>query len=237
MFKKIVLLILVIFTSAFQSNVTYAGDFRTLAETGWLKLGPDQAWEKSYDTENGKFKIRFRRLLFGSDAKRYHLIIWWNGKRIADGYTPEGTQYGFKIFEDGETKRIFVMLATPSRAVLLGYEPNNNKIEKYVDSKDYYSYLSYPTMDVDGEGNLRLSFSENGNGVGPIRYTFTWNNSINWFGYSNTSIQVANNEYYSDEDDEFEEYSTENVAPYPQESVNSENTGELYYETHEVVGS
>ncbi|SHF25932.1 hypothetical protein [Schwartzia succinivorans] len=250
MVKKIILSMLVAFFLTGVCSVTYAGNFRTLAMSGWLKLGPDQAWEKSYDTENGKFKIRFRKLMLGSDAKRYHLIIWWNGKRIADGYSPEGSQYAFKIFEDGDTKRIFVMLETLGRAVVMGYEPNNQKLEKYIDSLDYYSgNLPYPIMDVDSEGDLRLSFSSTMNGLGPIRYKFVWNKDVNWFGYSNASPQVQRNSSYDessdtsyDEDYEYEDYSSSGEATVETEMESAptstgSSSGELFYETQEVVGS
>lgn len=240
--KKFLSVICMAFCLLFFSSTANAGRFNTLAMTGWLQLGNDQAWEESYKTDEGKFKIRFRKLLFGSDAKRYHLIIWWNGKRIADGYSPEGQQYAFKIFEDSETKRIFVMLQTRQRAVLMGYEPNNQKLEKYIDSKDYYSNLPYPSMNVDSDGDLQLSFSDNVNGVGPIRYKFIWNKDVNWFGYQNVSINRSRSvsEWEDDSDEDYDyggeyESSADEIVEAPTDTGKSSD--ELYYEMEEVVGS
>ena len=85
MLKKAVILLLAVFCLTAFSHTTYAGSFTQIADTGILNLGEDEKWEKSYNTSHGKFKIRFRKLFFGSDEKKYHLIIWWNDKRIADG--------------------------------------------------------------------------------------------------------------------------------------------------------
>ena len=122
-----------------------AGNFETLAVTDFLQLGDDEKWEKSYNTSLGKFKIRFRKLLWSSDAKRYHLIIWWNDKRITDGYCPEnGYGYAFRVFHDEATDRLFVVINSVGHAVMFGYDPINKKMEKFVDSNNYYNNGKYP---------------------------------------------------------------------------------------------
>lgn len=94
-----------------------------VGSSGVLSLPEDGKWEQSYDTDGGKIKIRFRKLLLGSDAKKYHLIIWLNDKRIADGYCPANKYgYRFKVFKERNANRIFVDLEMQNRAVLFGYE-------------------------------------------------------------------------------------------------------------------
>ena len=56
-----------------------AGNFETLAATGLLSLNSNEKWEENYNTSLGKFKIRFRKLAFSAESKRYHLIIWGRG--------------------------------------------------------------------------------------------------------------------------------------------------------------
>ncbi len=89
-------------------GTAFAGSFQMIADTGRLRLNEDEKWERAYNTSYGKLKIRFRKLLLGSDSKKYHLIIWWNDKRIADGYCPN-VRYGYtiKVFKDRSTDRIF----------------------------------------------------------------------------------------------------------------------------------
>lgn len=187
MLKKAIILLLTVFCLTTFSYTAYAGSFTQIADTGILNLGEDEKWEKSYNTSHGKFKIRFRKLFFGSDDKKYHLIIWWNDKRIADGYCPKNKYgYEFKVYKDTATDRIFVDLETKNRAVLFGYEPNNQKLEKYVDSKNYWSADTGPTLLIDNDGDLQLKFLGDGSEY-CTRYKLFWDNSVNWFGYKDVT--------------------------------------------------
>ena len=164
-----------------------AGNFETLAVTDFLQLGDDEKWEKSYNTSLGKFKIRFRKLLWSSDAKRYHLIIWWNDKRITDGYCPEnGYGYAFRVFHDEATDRIFVVINSVGHAVMFGYDPINKKMEKFVDSNNYYNNGKYPYIKVDGDNDLLLGFL-NKDGKETTKYKLFWDASANWFGYKDVT--------------------------------------------------
>lgn len=164
-----------------------AGHIQQLADTGILQLKDDQKWEKTYETSQGKFKVRFRKLAFASDEKKFHLIIWWNKDRIADGYCPKNTYgYQIKIFREEENDRIFVDLETISRTVLMGYEPLNKKLEKYVDSRDYWTQDNKPTFLVDSDNDLQLRFKGDG-GEYTTRYKLFWDESARWFGYKDVT--------------------------------------------------
>ena len=202
------------------SGVVYAGNFTVLADTGILNLKDDQAWEKTYKTEYGKFKVRFRKLWNSSPKKRFHLIIWWDGKRIADGYCPKNDSgYSFHIYEEKESKRIFVALETPLRVVLMGYEPWNGRLEKYIDSKEYYSSGPYPLLHLDRDGDLRLTYMNNRR-QRCNEYKMTWNEEARWFGYRDMTTPAPS---YSeaDEDDEptYNEPEEEPSAPASSETT------------------
>lgn len=191
-FKRIACLMVLItmlgFVSGMADSKASAGSFATLADTGYLKLGDDEKWEKRYDTALGSFKIRFRKLRWSSEEKRYHLIVWWNGKRIADGYSPEnGYGYAFQVFEDEATERVFVAIRSVGRVVLFGYDPKNEKMESFVNSANYYSNDGkYPYITVDEDKDLQLGFLTR-KGKEATKYKLFWNESANWFGYKDVT--------------------------------------------------
>ena len=184
------------------SGVALAGNFTVLADTGVLNLKDDQAWEKSYKTDEGKFKVRFRKLWNSSAKKRFHLIIWWDGKRIADGYCPKNDSgYSFHIYQDRDSKRIFVALETAVRVVLMGYEPWNGRLEKYIDSKDYYTTGIYPKLHLHRDGDLRLSYSDE-RWRHCNEYKMTWNEEARWFGYRDMTAPAPTPTYDEPEGDD-----------------------------------
>ncbi|MBE6094762.1 MAG: hypothetical protein E7199_04735 [Schwartzia succinivorans] len=220
--------VLPVFLLLIFAQKTYAGSFAVLADTGILQLRDNQAWEQSYKTDHGKFKIRFRKLWNASSEKKYHLIIWWDGKRIADGYSPDYNGYAIKIFQDLTTTRIFVALETRPRTVLMGYDPVANRLEKYADSKEYYSPRNNPRFLVDGDRDLLLSFVGNGYGY-PTNYKLFWDAKRNWFGYQDVTVRPVEEEYEPPQED----YAQEEA----QVDTQYVTTGELYYEEETVVGS
>ncbi len=229
-----ILLALIYFLGALPS-IARAGDFTVLADTGVLNLGDDQAWEKVYKTEYGKFKVRFRKLWNSSPKKRFHLIIWQNDKRIADGYCPKNDSgYSFHIYKENESGRIFVALETTLRVVLMGYEPFNGRLEKYIDSKEYYSSGPYPKLHLDREGDLRLSYS-NEHWQRCNDYIMTWNEDARWFGYQDTAAAYAqeSSEEQEHDPDEPESNTTEAAVPAqtsaPPVADKSVMEDELYY--------
>ncbi len=229
--KKVLTNILLICLMAIFARTASAGSFVMLADTGILRLRDNQAWEQSYKTNHGKLKIRFRKLWNASSKKKYHLIIWWDGKRIADGYSPDYNGYEIKIFQDLATTRIFVALETRPRTVLMGYDPVANRLEKYADSKEYYSTRNNPRFIVDDAGDLMLSFIGNGYGY-PTNYKLFWDAGRNWFGYRDVTIRPAESEYE-------EETQYQGDYSYEEDRTELQNvtTGELYYEEEVVTGS
>ena len=196
-------------------GVAHASNFTVLADTGLLNLADDQKWEKTYKTDQGKFKVRFRKLWNSSEKKRYHLIIWWDDKRIADGYCPKNDSgYSFHIYQEHPTNRIFVALETPLRVVLMGYEPWNGRLEKYIDSKDYYSSGPYPKLHLSREGDLRLSYA-NERWQRCNDYIMTWDEDARWFAYRDTAAAYARETYEEPEpeSDEPETNVTETETP------------------------
>lgn len=221
-----------------------AGSFSMLASTGVLQLSNNQAWEKEYKTELGKFKIRFRKLWTQSVQKKYHLIIWWNDERIADGYSPSSSYgYGFKIFQDQNTKRIFVALETKSRIVLMGYDTEAKRLQKYADSKEYYSPVGNPKLSIDKDKDLLLSFVGNGRGY-PTEYKLFWDEGKKWFGYQDVTVHpdVPESEYEPEYTPEYvpayePEYEEPQYRGTQQDRIEEDYTatGELFYDEEEIV--
>ena len=214
--KFIRILFVLAFCFVSLSGVALAGNFAVLADTGVLNLKDDQAWEKSYKTDEGKFKVRFRKLWNSSAKKRFHLIIWWDGKRIADGYCPKNDSgYSFHIYEDKDSKRIFVALETAFRVVLMGYEPWNGRLEKYIDSKDYYTTGVYPKLYLHRDGDLRLSYT-NERGRLCNEYKMTWNEDARWFGYRDMTAPAPAPSYEEPEGDDEPTYVEPEPEPEPE---------------------
>jgi hypothetical protein len=177
-----------------------AGDFVEVADTGVLELKANEKWEKEYQTQMGDVKIRFRNLANAKDDKRYHLIIWWRdpggGKyvRVANGYSPKNTfGYGFKVFHDNNTGRVFFAMDAHGRLVLYGYDTFAAKLEMYVDSINYWSPLPLPEMFVREDGDLELSFDTMERTNNPTRYRLFWDAERNWFGYEDLNASVSHN--------------------------------------------
>lgn len=200
--RILILFVLALFVVSL-SGLAHAEGFTVLADTGILNLKDDQAWEKIYKTDYGKFKVRFRKLWNSSAKKRFHLIIWQNDKRIADGYCPKNDSgYSFHIYQENESGRIFVALESVLRVVLMGYEPMNGRLEKYVDSKEYYSSGSYPKLHLHRDGHLHLTFSDER--WRPCNdYQMIWDEDSRWFGYRDLMAPVATPSYEEEEEEPY----------------------------------
>ncbi len=174
-----------------------AGNFVQVADTGVLELKSNQKWEKEYRTKMGDVKIRFRNLANSKENKRYHLIIWWRDPgsskyiRVADGYSPKNSfGYGFKVFRDNKTGRVYFAMDAHGRLVLYGYDTFARKLEMYVDSINYYSPLPLPSMLVRPDGDLELRFDSVNRKADPTRYRLFWDTGRNWFGYQDLNVPV-----------------------------------------------
>ena len=174
-----------------------AGNFVEVADTGVLQLKANEKWEKEYRTKMGDVKIRFRNLANSKENKRYHLLIWWRdpgkGKyeRVADGYSPKNNfGYGFKVFRDNKTGRVYFAMDAHGRIVLYGYDTFAKKLELYVDSINYWSPLPLPSMLVRSDGDLELRFDSVNRQANPTRYRLFWDLNRNWFGYQDLNIPV-----------------------------------------------
>jgi len=175
--------------------------FIKLADTGRLSLGKDQKWEQEFRANDGDVKIRFRTLRFGSDRKRNHIIIWWRdhgGKyqRVADGYCPKNSQgYAFQVYQDLNTKRVFFVFDAGGRLAVYGYDTLASKLERYIDSVNFYSKEPYPEIDATSDGSLQLKFDNYlGNSSMPYKYQLFWDEKANWFGWRDVTDYHAEEE-------------------------------------------
>lgn len=176
-----------------------AGNFVQVADTGVLQLKANEKWEREYRTKMGDVKIRFRNLANAQDNKRYHLLIWWRDPgakkyiRVADGYCPKNIfGYGFKVFSNNQTGRVYFALDAHGRLVLYGYDTIAGKLEMYVDSINYWSVQPLPSMLVRPDGDLELRFDNVSHTAAPTQYRLFWDAGRNWFGYEDLNVPVYN---------------------------------------------
>ena len=182
------------------ASLAEAGSFVQVADTGVLELKSNQKWEREYRTKMGDVKIRFRNVSNNKAHKRYHLLIWWRDPgaeqyaRVANGYSPTNRfGYGFKVFRDNNTGRVYFAMDAHGRVVLYGYDTFAKKLEMYVDSINYYSQLPLPSMLVRQDGDLELRFDNVNRTAAPTRYRLFWDLDRNWFGYQDLNIPVYYN--------------------------------------------
>lgn len=167
---------------ALCGSIAYAGTFSLLASTGRLRLDDGQAWSETYNTTRGTFKIEFKNRSNASSKQKYRLTIWWDGKEIANGYSPDiDGGYRFEIFREETTDRIFVSFETLERIVIMGYDPIARKLHKYIESGDYSSAPT-PQFFVNRNNELMLSYASVG-GAPPTLFNFKWNEKKAWFDY------------------------------------------------------
>lgn len=169
-------------------GVASADDFQEIADTGFLELKDNEAWKKTFKTDEGEFRIQFRKLFARQDDKKYHLIVWHGKERIAEGYFPKDNIYRFMLIRDFETDDIFISMKTAERVELWGFHPSYQELVKYVDSDDFYSPKGNPTIAVTDYGSLVMNFDyyTDGETIPLTQYEFDWDEDSEWFSYGKT---------------------------------------------------
>lgn len=168
------------------ANVCSAGSFQTIytSENFSATLKNDQSIDETFNTNDGKIRLQFRRLINTSVDKRMHAIIWLNDERIFDEHFPDVyPAYTFRTFKDTSNSRLFFVIQSSERAQMLGYSPAAKKMEVYIDSQNYYCEFSgSPKIVTTKGGDLILAF-ENSDASLSARYLFSWDEQKQWFGY------------------------------------------------------
>ena len=189
MFKKFFSAVVFSCLLFFGVNVCSAGTFQLIhnAEHFSENLKSDEATDESFNTNDGKIRLQFRKLKNASSDKKLHGLVWLEKDRIYDEHFPD-VMYGytFRAIKNTADSKMFFVIQSIERAILLGYSPSSKKFEVYIDSKNYYkeNSNSWPIIIPNTNGDLILAF-ENPSGTVSARYIFTWDNSRQWFAYSN----------------------------------------------------
>lgn len=182
-FSALVLTLLMVLTT---STVDAADNFQQIynAENFSAGLKADQAIDEVFNTADGRLRLQLRKLANASADKRMHVLAWLDDKRIYDEYFPDVyPAYSFRVFKDTANSKLFYVIESGERAMLLGYSPINKKMEVYIDSQNYYHKSSdSPTIVVTKSGDLILAF-ENPKSNASARYRFTWDKASLWFAY------------------------------------------------------
>lgn len=191
MWKKTFLTAVLISTFAFGNNFCSASDtFQTIYDANAFSedMKNNEARSETFTTPYGEMKFQMRKLWNDSSQDKMNLIIWLDDKRIYENKFPQ-VEYGytFKAIKDSATNRQFFVLQSVERALLMGYSPENQKMEIYIDSLNYYhNFEAYPYIGALSNGDLILAFEQINVGKQiPLRqrYRFTWDKDKNWFSY------------------------------------------------------
>ena len=172
----------------FSENISFASDtFQTVGKSEYFSqdLKSDEATWETLSTPYGEMKFQFRKLANAGDDKRFHFIINLKEKRIFDAHYPK-VPYGYtvKLLKNTADGRQFFVIQSVERAWLLGYSPENEKIETYVDSLNYKHDLNKrPNIGTLNNGDLILSFEDSNYPIS-YRYRFIWDKNKNLFAYS-----------------------------------------------------
>ena len=191
MWKKTLATAALISTLALGNNFCLAADsFQTIYNENYFSedMKNNEARTETFNTPYGEMKFQMRKLWTDSKENKMHVMIWLKDKKIYDNYFPQ-VDYGytFRMIKDSSTDRQFFVLQSVERAFLMGYSPENDKIETYVDSLNYYhNFEAYPYITALKNGDLILAFEQINVGKQiPLRqrYRFIWDKNKNWFSY------------------------------------------------------
>lgn len=191
MFKKFFTAAVLTCLIVFGANVCAAGTFQIIynAENFTDGLRSDEAVDETFNTNDGKIRIQLRKLQNASANERIHVLGWRNDKRIYDEHFPDVIGgYTFRAIKNTVDSRQFYVIQSIERAILIGYSPAANKMEVYIDSKNYFrNDNATPCIVATVNGDLILAF-ENAARTSSARYRFTWDNGKQWFAYSDLGV-------------------------------------------------
>ena len=151
---------------------------------------------ETFNTPYGEMKFQMRKLWNSTTDNKMHVLVYLKDKKIYENYLPQ-VDYGytFKVIKNSEDNRQFFVLQSIERALLMGYSPENEKMEIYVDSMNYYhNFEAYPYIGSLKNGDLVLAFEQINVGKNiPARqrYRFIWSKKSNWFAY--VDLGLVNN--------------------------------------------
>ena len=200
--KKFLAGVLII-TSMLGVNVCAADDtFQTVYNENSFSsdMKDNDLRSETFTTPYGEMKFQMRKLWNSKTDNKMHVLVYLKDKKIYENYLPQ-VDYGytFKAIKNSADNRQFFVLQSVERALLMGYSPENDKMEIYVDSMNYYhNFEAYPYIGTLKNGDLVLAFEQINIGKNiPARqrYRFIWNKKSNWFayvdlGFVNNSVAV-----------------------------------------------
>lgn len=101
--------------------------------------------------------------------------------------------WDIKEIQDDTSGRTFYVLSPGMERYnvkIMGYDPDKKTWLTYVKSNNFYSGVDTydETINIDGNGNLKLSFIGSG-WSGKHDYLLFWDNDTRWFGYKDLGIR------------------------------------------------
>lgn len=182
MYKKYIAALLALGCLFSSPAIVYAAHFSSLGGVRFAHMRENNVWKNIYKTEDGIFLVKLRKMPNASHDHAYHLMFWLNNKKIFDGYLPEiNSSYECNIFKDRDTDRIFWVIQSDNKSLMLGYDSSTNAIKKVLSSGNYDGAgANKPKVFVDENSELQLYYTSTDNQYAK-RYKLIYNSAANNF--------------------------------------------------------
>lgn len=181
--KKIVALLL---TSLFlMMSCTAFANFEILNQTSIgaeLRIVP---YITSFNDNGSKFKF-----LFKSNGCEAGVLTVKKDKKVIYSNKIPFARYAYMTrIRDVDSGRIFYIIGdTEQRGIIMGYDPQNNKWQKYIDSDAFYCPFvkQFGGINIiDRQKNLRVVLCD---GYYDYIYHLFWDQNKNWFEFNTVGL-------------------------------------------------
>ena len=150
------------------------------------------AREFSYHTPDGMLRVQLAYP--NKQADMVHVKAWIKDREIYDYALPfVGTGYVIRFYRDEASGRVFLSCSSSQLAILAGYCGNSQRMETYVDSRDFDAGFTqtFPWIYAQ-DGELRLVLSD-GYGDVPIMnqnvFVLDWDEGLQWLNYTDKGVK------------------------------------------------
>lgn len=182
MYKKCIAALLALGCLFSSPAVADAAHFSSLGGFRFTHMRDNNVWKNIYKTRDGIFVVKLRKMPNASYDQAYHLMFWLNNKKIFDGYLPQAkSTYECSVFKDSDTDKLFWVIQSDNKSLMLGYDSSTNSLKKVLNSGNYDGAgANMPKVFVDENSELQLYYTSTGDKYAK-RYKLIYNSAANNF--------------------------------------------------------
>lgn len=183
--KKIIILVLT--GLLLMLSCTVFAEFRDIGHAFPKDRSKNINWTVTADDNGTKIDMTYLR-----QGKTAQFIVKRKGKEIFRECVPVSYLVGIhQIQNDTDGRNFFLLGLSDSEALLMGYDPQSGKWQKYINVNDFYDPLNSSFIGISVKyGELYIIQS---NGLQSHRYRLFWNSFKNWFGYDDLGTRLNKN--------------------------------------------